>query len=39
MSTYRVLRNFWIPCVATIVLACVSTAVAQASYKVIDLGS
>ena len=34
----RRLRNFWIPCVATIVLACCGDAVAQTSYKVTDLG-
>jgi probable HAF family extracellular repeat protein len=38
MSTLRVLRNFWIPWVTTIVLACFSDAVAQTSYKVTDLG-
>jgi len=38
MSTFRHLRNFWIPWVTTIVLACFSNAVAQASYKVTDLG-
>ena len=32
------MRNFWIPCVTTIVLACFSDAVAQTSYKVTDLG-
>ena len=31
-------RNFWIPCVTTIVLACASTAFAQQSYKITDLG-
>ena len=35
----RQLRNFWIPWVTTIVLACFSDAVAQAGYKVTDLGS
>jgi probable HAF family extracellular repeat protein len=39
MSTLRLLRNFWIPWVATIVLACFSNAGAQASYKVTDLGA
>ncbi len=39
MSTLRKLRNFWIPWVMTIVLACFSHAVAQASYKVTDLGT
>src|ERR1700691_4718904 len=38
MITLRQLRNFWILGVATMVLACFSTAVAQASYKVQDLG-
>ncbi len=38
MSTLRQLRNFWIPWVTTIVLACFSNAVAQARYKVQDLG-
>jgi probable HAF family extracellular repeat protein len=31
-------RNFRIPCVTTIVLACASTAFAQQSYKITDLG-
>jgi probable HAF family extracellular repeat protein len=39
MNTLRQLRNFWIPGVATIVLACSSDAVAQTSYKVTDLGT
>ena len=38
MITLRQLRNFWILWVATMVLACFSNAVAQASYKVQDLG-
>jgi probable HAF family extracellular repeat protein len=38
MSTLRRLQNFWIPWVTTIVLACFSNAVAQASYTVQDLG-
>ena len=38
MNTLRQLRNFWILAVATMVLACFSNAVAQASYKVQDLG-
>jgi probable HAF family extracellular repeat protein len=38
MSTLRQLRNFWILWVTTMVLACFSNAVAQASYKVQDLG-
>jgi probable HAF family extracellular repeat protein len=39
MSTLRRLRNFWILWVTTVVLACFSNAVAQASYKVTDLGA
>lgn len=39
MSTLRALRNFWILWVTTIVLACFSNAVAQASYRVSDLGA
>src|SRR5258708_35296275 len=39
MSALRRLRNFWILWVTTIVLACFSDAVAQASYKVTDLGT
>jgi len=38
MNTPRQLRNFWIPSVTTIVLACASTAFAQRSYKITDLG-
>jgi len=38
MSTHRQLRNCWIPWVTAMVLACFSNAVAQASYKVQDLG-
>jgi probable HAF family extracellular repeat protein len=38
MNSLRQLRNFWIPCVTMIVLACFSDAVAQTSYKVTDLG-
>jgi hypothetical protein len=38
MCTFIHLRNFWIPWVTTIALACFSNAVAQASYKVTDLG-
>jgi len=40
MSTLKLrrLRDFWIPWVTTIVLACFSDAVAQVSYKVTDLG-
>ncbi|HEV2731634.1 MAG TPA: hypothetical protein VGV15_16505, partial [Terriglobales bacterium] len=33
------LRNFWVPCVATIVVACLGHAVAQTSYKITDLGT
>jgi len=39
MSTLRRLRNFWIPWVTAIVLACFSDAVAQVSYKITDLGT
>ena len=39
MSAVRRLRNFWIPCVAMIVVACLGNAVAQASYKITDLGT
>ena len=39
MSTLRRLRNFWMLWVATIVLACFSSAVAQAGYRVTDLGA
>jgi probable HAF family extracellular repeat protein len=39
MRTFRRMRNFWVPWVTTIVLACFSNAVGQASYKVTDLGS
>src|SRR6202034_4701935 len=38
MITLKQLRNFWILAVATTVLACFSNAVAQARYKVQDLG-
>jgi probable HAF family extracellular repeat protein len=38
MSTPTHSRNLWILCVTTVVLACFSNAVAQASYKVQDLG-
>jgi hypothetical protein len=38
MDTLRRLRNFWMPWVAMIVLGCFTDAVAQTSYKVIDLG-
>ena len=33
------MRNFWIPWVTMIVLACFSDAVAQTSYKITDLGT
>jgi probable HAF family extracellular repeat protein len=39
MNTLRQLRNFWIPAVATIVLACSSNAFAQTSYKLADQGT
>jgi hypothetical protein len=39
MSALRRLRNVWILWVTTIVLACFSNAVAQASYQVTDLGT
>ena len=39
MSTLRVLRNFWMLWVTTIVLAGLGNAVAQASYRVTDLGT
>jgi probable HAF family extracellular repeat protein len=39
MSAVRPLRNFWILWVTTIVLACFSNAVAQARYRVTDLGA
>jgi probable HAF family extracellular repeat protein len=39
MTILRQLRKFWIPWVATIVLACFSDAVAQTSYRVTDLGA
>jgi probable HAF family extracellular repeat protein len=39
MSTLRRSRNFWIPWITTIVLACFSNAAAQASYRVTDLGT
>ena len=38
MNKLRQWRNFWIPCVTTIVLACYSNAFAQRSYKITDLG-
>ena len=39
MNTLRQLRNFWIPWVTMVVLACFSNAVAQTSYKITDLGT
>lgn len=39
MNALRQLRNFWIPCVSAIFLACASDAAAQTSYKVTDLGT
>lgn len=39
MRTLRRLLNFWILCVTTMALACVTNAVAQATYKVKDLGT
>ena len=39
MRTLRVLRNLWIPWVATIVLGCFSNAIAQVRYHVEDLGT
>jgi len=39
MSTLRGLRNFWLPWVTTIVLACLGNAFSQVSYKVTDLGA
>ena len=39
MNTLRRLRNFWVPWVATMVLACLSNAGAQARYRVTDLGT
>src|SRR5258708_651460 len=39
MSAVRRLRNFWVPWVTTVVLTCFSNAVAQARYRVTDLGT
>ena len=39
MNTLRRLRNFWMPWVTTVVLACFGNAAAQVSYKVTDLGT
>jgi probable HAF family extracellular repeat protein len=38
MSALKRLRNFWIPSITTMVLACFSNAAAQARYTVQDLG-
>ena len=35
----RRLRNLWMPCVATLVLGCLSDAVGQVRYQVTDLGT
>ena len=39
MSAARQLRNFWIQCVAIIVMACLGNAFAQTSYRMTDLGT
>jgi len=39
MCAFSRLQNFWMPWVTTIVLACFSNAVAQAGYRVTDLGA
>jgi probable HAF family extracellular repeat protein len=39
MNAVRQLRNFWMLWVTTMVLACFSNAVAQASYRITDLGT
>lgn len=39
MSTLRRLQNFWTLWVTIMVIGCLSNAVAQASYKVTDLGA
>src|ERR1700758_2979728 len=39
MKTLRLFRNFWMPCLATMVLACFSDAFAQRSYRVADQGT
>jgi probable HAF family extracellular repeat protein len=39
MNMLRQLRNLWIPCATMFVLACSGNAVAQVSYRVIDLGT
>jgi probable HAF family extracellular repeat protein len=38
MRMIKQLRSFWILCVTTIVLACASTAFAQPSYRITDMG-
>ena len=38
LRTMKRLRNFWVPWIATIILVCFGSAVAQARYKVQDLG-
>ncbi len=38
MRMINQLRNFWIPCVTTIVLGSFSNVFAQRSYKITDLG-
>jgi probable HAF family extracellular repeat protein len=38
MSALKRLRNFWVPSITAVVLACFSNAAAKASYKVQDLG-
>jgi probable HAF family extracellular repeat protein len=39
MNMFRPLRNLWIPCATTFVLACCGNAFAQVSYNVVDLGA
>src|SRR5437868_14659736 len=39
MNTLRQLRNFWIPVVVTVVMACSSNAFAKTGYKIADLGT
>lgn len=39
MTTFRRLGKFWLPWLATIVVICFSNAIAQARYKVVDLGT
>lgn len=38
MNTLRQFRNFLLPCVTTIILACSSDAAAQTNYRITDLG-